>query len=107
VEGGWHVRLIGIDADEKDYPCYEPAKKRLEELVLGKMVKLEKDRTDLDRYGRCLRYIFINGTNVNSELAGEGLAAARFYQPDVKYQKEIQDAEQRAIKSRFGCKWQN
>ncbi|MCX6719953.1 MAG: DUF5667 domain-containing protein [Candidatus Staskawiczbacteria bacterium] len=28
VEGGFHVRLLGMDADEKGYPCYEPASRR-------------------------------------------------------------------------------
>ena len=42
VEGGYHIRLLGIDTDEKGYPCYEAAKSRLEELVLNKKVKLEK-----------------------------------------------------------------
>lgn len=32
--GGNHVRLIGIDADEKGYPCFDVARRRLEELVL-------------------------------------------------------------------------
>lgn len=105
VEGGYHVRLLGMDADETGYPCYQPAKIRLENLVLGKKVVLEKDKTDLDIYGRCLRYIFINGTNVDAQLVKEGLAIARFYEPDVKYRAEITLAEQQAISSKLGCKW--
>lgn len=105
VEGGFHVRLLGIDADEKGYPCYEPAKNRLENLVLGKMVKLEKDKTDLDQYGRCLRYIFAGGVNIGTQLVKEGLAIARFYEPDVKYKTEITQAEKQAETSNIGCKW--
>jgi endonuclease YncB( thermonuclease family) len=105
VEGGYHVRLLGMDADEKGYPCYEPAKIRLEALVLGKQVILEKDKTDLDQYGRCLRYIFLGSTNVDAQLVKEGLAVARFY-ADVKYQAEIKNAEQQAIVGKIGCKWQ-
>jgi len=26
IQGGQHLRLLGIDADESGYPCYEPAK---------------------------------------------------------------------------------
>ncbi|OGZ79583.1 MAG: hypothetical protein A2528_01860 [Candidatus Staskawiczbacteria bacterium RIFOXYD2_FULL_37_9] len=105
VEGGYHVRLLGMDADEKNYPCYEPAKTRLENLVLGKMVKLEKDRTDLDQYGRCLRYIFIGNTNIGAQLVKEGMAIARFYNPDIKYKTEIAEAEKRAQQNKAGCKW--
>ncbi len=105
VEGGFHIRLLGIDADEKGYPCFESAKKRLEELVLNKPVILEKDRTDMDQYERCLRTIFVGDKNIDAQLVGEGLAVARFYQPDVKYKTEITDAERQAIENKVGCKW--
>ena len=105
VEGGYHVRLLGMDADEKGYPCYEQAKTRLEDLVLAKQVRLEKDKTDLDQYGRCLRYIFLDNTNINVQLVKEGLAIARFYEPDVKYRAEITAAESYAQQNKLGCKW--
>jgi len=107
VEGGYHIRLLGMDADEKGYPCYEPAKTRLEDLVLSKQVRLEKDKTDLDQYGRCLRYIFLGNTNVDVQLVKEGLAIARFYEPDVKYKAEITAAEKYAQEGKIGCKWAN
>ncbi|MCX6718111.1 MAG: thermonuclease family protein [Candidatus Staskawiczbacteria bacterium] len=105
VEGGFHVRLLGMDADEKGYPCYEPAKNRLENLVLLKQVRLEKDKTDLDQYGRCLRYIFLGNTNIDVQLVKEGLAIARFYPPDIKYKAEITEAEKSAQENKVGCKW--
>jgi len=94
-----------MDADEKGYPCYDPAKIRLENLVLGKQIVLEKDKTDVDQYGRCLRYIFIGNVNVDTQLVQEGLAVARFYAPDVKYRAEITAAEQYAQQNKAGCKW--
>ncbi len=106
VEGGWHIRLLGMDADEKGYPCYDSAKTRLENLVLSKQVVLEKDISDVDQYNRCLRYIFINNTNVDVQLVKEGLAVARFYEPDVKYKAEITSAEKQAEEGKIGCKWQ-
>ena len=105
VEGGYHVRLLGIDADEKGYPCYEPAKTRLEELVLSKEVRLEKDVTDVDQYNRCLRYIFFNGQNINLQLIEEGEAICRFYEPDTKYRGECTALEKEAIENKIGCKW--
>ena len=105
VEGGYHVRLLGIDADEKNYPCHDLAKDRLEELVLNKQIILEKDKTDIDQYGRCLRTIFVEGENIGLQIVEEGLAVARFYQPDVKYKNEIAVAEKKAIKNKTGCKW--
>ena len=107
VEGGYHVRLLGVDADEKGYPCYDQAKTGLEGLVLGKQVVLEKDKTDLDQYGRCLRYIFLGNTNVDVQLVKEVLAVARFYEPDVKYETEIATAEKASQINGIGCKWSN
>ena len=105
VEGGWHVRLLGMDADEKGYPCYDPARIRLEDLVLAKQVVLEKDVSDVDQYGRCLRYIFLGTANIDVQLVKEGLAVARFYKLDIKYQTEITLAEQYAEQNKIGCKW--
>ena len=105
VEGGYHVRLLGIDTDEKNHPCYKAAKSRLENLILDKVVRLERDKTDIDKYGRCLRYVFLDGKNINLELVKEGLAVARFYEPDIKYKKEIAKAEKEAVDNKIGCKW--
>ncbi len=105
VEGGEHIRLLGIDADESGYSCYGPAKTRLEEIVLSRKVRLEKDETDVDQYGRCLRYIFLDDQNIGLQLVEEGLAVARFYEPDVKYKDEIVEAEKQAIENEIGCKW--
>lgn len=105
VEGGHNVRLLGIDADERGYPCYESAKSWLEELVLNKKVRLEKDQTDVDQYNRCLRYIFLDEQNISLQLVKQGLAIARFYEPDVKYKNEITAVEKEAIENKIGCKW--
>ena len=105
VEGGWHVRLLGIDADESGYPCYQPAKTRLESLILGKKILLEKDKTGVDQYGRCLRYIFLGDKNIDTQLVYEGLAIARLYEPDVKYRAQITSAEAYAQSNKIGCKW--
>ena len=105
VEGGWHVRLLGMDADEKGYTCYDSAKTRLENLILAKQVVLEKDVSDVDQYGRCLRYIFLGNINIDTQLVQEGLAVARFYAPDVKYRTEITSAEVYAQQNKVGCKW--
>ena len=105
VSGGDHVRLLGMDADEKGYPCYDAARLRLEELVLGKRVRLEMDQSDLDQYKRQLRYIFLGNENIDKKLVAEGLAIARFYPENQKYKTEITAAETEAIKNKIGCKW--
>ena len=106
VEGGDHVRLLGMDTDEKGYPCWAVAKDELERLVLNKRVLLETDKEDKDQYGRLLRWVWLNDTLVDFELVKDGLAVARFY-GNSKYQEEIKAAEQEAIANHVGCKWSN
>ena len=101
-----HIRLLGIDADERGYNCYNDAKKRLEELILNKEVLLEKDKSDKDQYGRLLRYIIFNEKNINLKLVEEGFAVARFYD-DRKYYEDILNAERKARENKIGCKWEN
>ena len=105
IEGGYSVRILGIDADERGYPCYEPAKKRLEELVLNKEVRLEKGEEDLDQYCRYLRYVFLGDKNISLELVKEGLVVARFSPEDKKYREEIIKLEKEARENKIGCKW--
>ncbi len=105
IVNGENVRLLGIDSDEKGYPCYSSAKDRIEELLLSKEVQLEKDVEDKDQYGRYLRYIFLESKNINLQMVEEGLAIARFYPQNVKYKEEIISAEQEAREDKIGCKW--
>jgi endonuclease YncB( thermonuclease family) len=105
IEGGYSVRVLGIDADERGYPCYDEAKRGLEDLVLGKEVKLELGKEDLDQYCRYLRYVFVNDKNVSLEMVKNGLAVARFSPEDLKYREEITLAEKWARENKVGCKW--
>ena len=56
-----------------------------EELVGGKVVRLEKDVSETDRYGRLLRYVWVGDLMVNAELVRLGCAQVSTYPPDVKY----------------------
>ncbi len=109
-EGEWKVRYIGIDAPETAHPteevqCYGlNAKLKNEELVFGKVVRLEKDVSDKDRFGRLLRYVYVvekdNVTGeyvdvgfVNLKLVEGGYARAKAYKPDTKMQNVFRTAE--------------
>lgn len=108
IEGGERVRYIGIDAPEtvdpeKPVECFgREATDGNKKLVEGKMVRLEKDATDRDKYNRLLRYAYVGDTFVNLELVKLGFATAAAYPPDTKYQKEFSSAEQEAKKSKSG-----
>ena len=87
------IRYIGVDTPETRHPsipveCYGPEASLFnEELVAGKHVLLEKDTTDQDKYGRLLRYVWIEGVGlVNHILVEAGYARVSTYPPDVKYE---------------------
>jgi micrococcal nuclease len=108
IEGGQKVRYIGIDTPEtvdprKPVQCFgAEAKKRNEELVKGKYVRLEKDVSDKDKYGRLVRYVYTGGVFVNLVLVEEGFAFSYTYPPDVKYQNQFLKAERQAHEQNNG-----
>jgi len=83
VRGGQRVRLVQIDSPEAGGECYaEAATRELGRLARpGLRIALELDpRLDrVDRYGRLLRYVHADGTNVNVELVRRGAATPWFY----------------------------
>jgi len=94
IETGERVRLICIDTPEKGEDNYEEAKEYLEDLVLYKKVKLEKDISETDKYNRLLRYVYLqDGTFVNEKIVKKGYAEAYWYSPDTTLCPIIQDAE--------------
>jgi micrococcal nuclease len=104
IEGQeYRLRYIGIDAPEtvKDGTPVEwigpEASAANRALVMGKVVYLEKDISETDRYGRLLRYVFLaDGTFVNGELVRQGYAQVITYAPDVKYQELLRTFEREA-----------
>ncbi|MBA7674017.1 Thermonuclease [subsurface metagenome] len=65
-------------------------------LVEGKEVRLERDVTETDKYGRLLRYVYVGDVFVNAELVRQGLAEAKAYPPDTKYQDYLEKLEAEA-----------
>jgi micrococcal nuclease len=99
IAGGYKVRYIGIDTPEV-YPRVEAfgieAWQANRELVEGKEVRLERDVTETDRYGRLLRYVYIDDILVNAELVRLGLARSKAYPPDTEYQDLLEEMEAEA-----------
>jgi len=99
IEGGYRVRYIGIDTPEI-HPEVEAfgmeAWQANRRLVEGKEVRLEGDLSETDKYGRLLRYVYVNDIFVNAELVRQGLAKANAYPPDTKYQNYLEDLETEA-----------
>lgn len=102
IEGGYHVRYIGIDAPEKGEPFYGEATEANRNLVEGKKVYLEKDVEDKDDNGRLLRYVWLDNTMVNAELVKLGYAYSYSYPPNVKYQQYFLQLEKEARDQKLG-----
>lgn len=79
----FRVRYIGIDAPESYQQGGESAKAANEALVMNREVLLVKDVSDVDPYGRLLRYVFVGKTFVNYELIRLGYAQAGAWPPDI------------------------
>ena len=108
LENGEVVRYIGINAPETAHPqkpvqCfgYEASNKN-KELVEGKIVRLEKDISETDKYGRLLRYVWVGNVFVNDYLVRNGYAYSSTYPPDVKYQEQLREAEKEARENNRG-----
>jgi len=110
ISTGEKVRYIGVDTPETRHPakgveCFgKEASGKNRELVLGKDIRLEKDVSDKDKYGRLLRYIYLNSDNlfVNDFLARNGFAHTATFPPDVKFSKQFVEAEREARENHRG-----
>jgi len=108
IAGGERIRYLGIDTPETVDPrrpvgCFgHEASARNKELVEGKYVRLEKDITERDKYGRLLRYVYIQDRFINLELVTGGYAVIYTFPPDVKYQEKLLAAQKEAREAKRG-----
>lgn len=99
----YRVRYIGIDSPERDEPYYDSATKANIALVKGQTVRLVKDVSDTDRFGRLLRYIYLeDGTFVNEKLIAEGHAALITISPDLQYADHFRNLQREARNQGLG-----
>ena len=99
----YKVRYIGMDSPETVDPnspvqwMGSQATAANTALVGGATVFLEKDVSEVDRYDRLLRYVWLadgaTWTLVNLELVRQGVASAKSYPPDTAYDELYQAAE--------------
>lgn len=103
-----NLRLIGIDSPETNHPskpvqCYGiEAKEFLKETLNGKTITLEKDISETDRYGRLLRYVYLEGIMINKVVVQEGYAHAKAFEPDTKYKETLDKAQDEASLNQRG-----
>ena len=105
------VRLIGVDTPETVHP-FKPieyygkqASAFLTDLFSGQSVTLEFDENKIDKYGRVLAYVFLDGEMVNEKIlkGGYGYVYTRF---PFKYSDRFISLESEARAAGVGL-WQN
>lgn len=93
LANGKKIRYNGIDAPEIHNPsrmpeeCGQEALTANKKLVEGKRIKLEFDRTKIDKYGRLLAYVFAGDIFVNAELIKQGFARISTSRSNIEYYK--------------------
>jgi len=66
------IRLVGVDAPETAQPFGTVARRRLADLVMGKVVAVD-DRGE-DAYGRTLARLEVDGIDVSRQMVADGMA---------------------------------
>ena len=116
LANGCLLRYIGIDTPERGEmgkvsysrnpaPFAEKAYQRNQELVLGKIVRVDFDVQKKDKYNRLLGYCYRDDLFINKILVEEGLAIVYTYPPNVKHSKDFYQAQKRARENQNGL-WQ-
>lgn len=106
------VRYIGINSFEiddkrKEIKCLaQKAKEANRNLVENKEIEMEKDVSETDKYGRLLRYLWVDGVMVNEELVKDGWAEVSSFPPDIKYQEKLRIEQIKAELNNLGI-WGN
>lgn len=77
------VRYIGMDTPERGDCFYADAKAYNATLVTDRALRLVRDVSETDRYGRLLRYVYSDAGQVNGALVRDGYARPYRYPPDV------------------------
>jgi micrococcal nuclease len=99
---GEKVRYLGIDTPEMNYknPPAEyfakDAKAFNQGLVGGKIVRLEFDARERDKYQRLLAYVYVDDIFINKKMIEEGYAKILIFPPNEKYADEFLKLQRKA-----------
>lgn len=115
--GNEKVRLILVDTPETVHPIKgeelygKEASNFTKSQLSNKTVYLEKDVSETDKYGRLLRYVWIDTPYNNDDLRikcfnaillANGFAQVSTFPPDVKYQEEFLNIQKEARNQGIG-----
>lgn len=105
-----NVRYLLIDTPETSHPRLgkqpfgEEAKNRNKQLVNSGKLTIEFDVGErVDKYGRLLAYIYVDGKSVQQTLLEEGLARVAYvYPPNTRHLTPYEEAQERAKAKKIG-----
>lgn len=112
----YRLRLIGVNCPEytsKKEPYGKEATEYTTKMLDGKTIYLQKDVSETDKYGRLLRYVWLEKPEqiteetiqekmFNSLLVSQGYAYATTYPPDVAYSSHFKNMQQKAREENTG-----
>jgi len=96
------LRYIGVDTPESGDIGGSDATEFNRSLVEGKTVTLIKDSSEVDRYDRLLRYVFVGDVFVNNELVRTGYASSGSWPPDTACDAQFANTYQTAKANMVG-----
>jgi len=109
IEGKIKVRYIGVNSPESEQCFANESYLENKKLVEGKTITLIKDVSDKDKYGRLLRYVYIDPSTssgqvifVNDYLIKNGFAKIMMIKPDIKYSQQFKDGQGEAKINNIG-----
>jgi len=94
VGNNTHIRMLGINTPEKKMPFSGEAASFLKQFE-NKTIFLLRDKEDIDKYDRKLRYVFYEDRLLNEEILESGFANAYMFE-DLKYEQDFKLAEKNA-----------
>jgi len=97
------IRYVGIDTPERGEPGYKAAAAANQSLLGNGNLWLAPDKTDKDRYGRLLRFIYTDeGVFVNEQMVAQGWAQPLEFKPDVTLAVEFRKLATEAAQAKRG-----
>ena len=105
-----NLRYLLVDTPETNHPQLgkqpfgQKAKERNTELMNSGKLEIEFDIGErVDKYGRLLAYVYIDGVSIQEKLIEEGLARVGYvYPPNTRHLDPFEKAQERAKKAGIG-----
>lgn len=106
LQGGDRVRLLAIDAPEKQDPFHDEARDLFARVALNRPARLEFSGRRRDKYERILGYLYVDDTlMVNKLLVDSGLATVYLFRDDSLASEQVRvllAAQQSAMDRKVG-----